>query len=226
MNSPETWPDAKLYRADSEEKIFPFQPENRVEFQSQDSGSRLIVSTSQDRIDFFKSIIDLFPGPYFITLVIQEPFGAFQQAGRYYSERDKTRLQIDYFLDYFHDFISYDGFHHLWITCESTDGIIVYDQHDYFFIYVKAEEARQKLLAEGFVEGDVRVDFPHMHRSRAEIVPGPKEILKYGSWYLSNLEIQDVATPERKTLRNYWLRIRNWNAQRKAKSKNKRKGSK
>lgn len=225
MNSPDTWPDAKIYRAESEDKILPFQPENRIQFQTQYSGSRAIISTDRDRIEFYKAILDLYPGPFFITLVIQQPFGAFQQAGRYHSDRGKTRIQIDYFLDYFHDFISYDGFHHLWVTCETTDGIIVYDQHDYFYVYAKAEEARQKFLAEGFVEGEVKVDFPHVHRSRTEIVPGAGEILKYGSWYLSNLEIQDVATPERKTLRNYWLRLRNWNALRKVKAKNKRRKS-
>lgn len=226
MHDPETWPDAKIYIADQDGEIGPYVPTDTYEINRTGLGTRIIARTNQDRIEFFKAILDLYPGPFFITLVVQEPYGEFQVAGRYYSDKGKTRVQIDYFLDYFHDFICYDGFHHLWISCETTDGIIVYDQHDIFFMYQQTDQILDYLRSHDFCEGHVGADFHHAHRSRADISPGTKELLEYGPWYHSPLEINDVARPDEKSLQNYWLRFRSWNAVRKIKSKNKRKDSK
>jgi len=35
-------------------------------------------------------------------------------------------------------------------------------------------------------------------------------MVDYGHWWISSLEIQDVARPDKKTLKNIYLRIRTW----------------
>lgn len=203
-------PDAKLFQALDSESLVPFVPENVYERNETELGVRLLVSTSMDRIEMFKMLLDFYPGPFFVTVVVQEPYGAFDKAGRYHGDYDKSRMQIDFFLDYFHDFISYSGFIHVWVTCQTTKGILVYDQHDYYFVYEKAEEAAEKLAGLGFQEGKIGADFHHAHSSRPDIVPGGKELLEYGSWRLEGLEIQDVARPDKKTVKNAYLRLRSW----------------
>ncbi len=203
-------PDAKLYQALDNEGLVPHVPEDMYDLEETVLGTRLLVETKMDRVEMFKKLLDVYPGPFFLTVVVQEPYGAFKTAGRYHSEYDKTRIQVDYFLDYFHDFICYSGFIHVWVTCQTTKGIVVYDQHDYYFVYEKALEAAEIVKGLGFVEGSINPDFAHAHSSRPDIHPGPEELLNYGNWRLESLQIQDVARPEEKTIRNMYLRFRNW----------------
>ncbi len=209
MESVENLPDAKMYRADEDGKnIRAYEPENRFQLHRTDLGTRLLVTTSEDRIEVFKRLLDLYPGPFFITLVIQEAHGAFKKTGRYYGDRGKTRVQIDFFLDHFHDYFCYDGMHHLWVSCESSDGIVVFDQHDLFYVYQRAAEAGGMLLDAGYKEGLGDEPFNHAHRSRPEIVPGPKEILEFTKWFIAPLQINDVADPSEKSLKNMVMKAR------------------
>ena len=220
MAEPNNLPDAKLYRAISPTELVPFVPDNQFQLSTTKLGTRLIFSTNEDRIEMFKHMLDLYPGPFFITVVVQEPHGALVTPGRMYSERDKTRVQIDYFLDYFHDYISFGGMFHLWISCQSSDGIIVYDQHDYFFVYQRAQEAAAFFRERGYREQEIELEFDHAHSERIDIVPGTKEMLDYGNWMWSQLELTDVARPRAKSMQILILKFRHWFGTRKLRRKN------
>ena len=213
---PFPFPNAKVYTADPDLNLIPIYPTNLFKIATTQMGNRAFATTNLDRILVMKRLLDLFPGPFSLLLVIQEPNGAFMHAGRYTSEEGKSRIHVDYFLDYFHDYISYDGFLHLWICCDSTGGKVIYDQHDWFNIYGKADESESVFRELGFVEREAEKLPPHAHCKRHDIYPGTKEMLEYGTWRLSPLELADVARPEKKSLLNSYLGIRSWFAVRRA----------
>ena len=123
MNDGSKPDNAKLYQTNEARDLIPFVPGNIFQLNESGLGVRLLFSTNEDRIEMFKRIIDLFPGPFFFTVVVQESHGALNKPGRLYSDRRKTRTQVDFFLDHFHDYFSHCGLINLWVTCEVTDGI-------------------------------------------------------------------------------------------------------
>lgn len=202
--------NAKLFLAGEDGGLIAFEPKNSFMLTSSANQQRLILATNEDRIDVFKSLLDFYPGPFVITVVVQSPHGAIKKAGRYYSEWDRTRTQIDYFLDYFHDYISFCGLIHVWVTCQGTDGIVVYDQHDVFYVYGKPLEIANMFLDKGYSEGIPPIEFAHAHKTRDDIRPGTVELMKYGKWTCHPLDTTDIANPEEKTAKNYLMKARSW----------------
>lgn len=199
---------------DDQDNLTPFVPESVYFTSASDFGTRLVVTTNEDRIETFKRILDLYSGPFFITVVVQLPHRGLEKPGRLYSEGGKSRIQIDYFLDYFQDFLLYDGFIHIWITCQESNGIVVYDQHDTFFIYEREKEAADYFAKRGFREAPVSFNFRHAHQIRNDIYPGSKELADYGKWWWRPLELSDVEDKSKKSLRNLYLKIRSWRIRR------------
>lgn len=202
--------DAKLYRTDVQKVLVPFVPENQYDFSTWRDSPRLLLSTNEDRIEIFKRILDLYPGPFFITIAVQEPHGTLKRRGRLYGDKGKTRIQIEFFLDHFHDYISYHGMAHFWVTCESTDGIVVYDNNDFFYIYDRVNEAAEFFGERGYVNEPIERDFERAHGDRTDIVPGTEDLKKFGRWGWLPLEWSDVPNPYEKSFQNIYLRVRHW----------------
>ena len=201
---------AKLYTGDNGHNLVPYVQPNIFKVIQTSIGDRAIVSTTIDRIDLFKQFLNLFPGPFTILVVIQQPYLAFKKRGRYTSESDKTHIQVEFFLDTFNDYISFDGFHDLWVCCESSNGKVIYDQHDWYYIYGKAREAENILRSLGFIEREVPLPPHHAHCQRHDIHPGTHELLDYTKWFLNPLLPSDVVRSFPKTPKDLLTRYRSW----------------
>jgi hypothetical protein len=211
--------DAKLYRTDVEKVLVPFVPKNQYNSSSWRDSPRLLVSTSEDRIEVFKRTLDLYPGPFFITIAVQEPHGSLKRRGRLYGDKGKTRIQIEFLLDYFHDYISYNGMMHFWVTCESTDGIVVYDNMDQFYIYGRVSEAEKFFAERGYINEPIDRNFEYAHCERVGLTPGTEDLKKFGKWGWLPLEWSDVPDPYGKSFKNLYLRFRHWKNDWRKKSK-------
>lgn len=214
-------PDAKVYKLDPAEILIPHIPDNAYQISKAFGRDRLVFTTNQDRIEVLKKVLEMYPGPFFITLVINSRLGALKKKGRMYSDWHKSRIQIDFFLDYFHDFISYGGWFHVWVSCHTTNGIVVYDQHDRFFAYEQINEVTDLLKSSGFQDGYCESKFKHVLFDRLDIIPGHVEMLNYGKWQWAPLEISDVEFPRRWTVTNFYLRFLQWRRTQRAKKKGK-----
>ncbi len=109
----------------------------------------------------------------------------------------------------------------MWVSCHTTKGIVVYDQHDRFYAYEKVDEVADLLKSSGFQEGFGEVKFKYVLFDRLDIVPGHVEMLNYGKWQWAPLEITDVEFPHRWTATNFYLRFLQWRRMQRAKKKGK-----
>jgi hypothetical protein len=170
-------------------------------------GRRIRCSTDGDRVEFLRSLLDRYPGPFAITYVLEDKHRTSYREGRYRSP-SLTRQQVDFFLEKFSDFIQNDGRHHIYVSCSTSGGAVIYDQHDFFFVYGSLDQHMLRLRSEGFrpTAYDLR---EHAHAIKGDSA-ALDELLRFWPWAYSPPEITDVTTSRIGILRFAWLKLKAW----------------
>jgi hypothetical protein len=165
---------------------------NGYEIQHSRWGRRLICSSETPGVDFLRRLVFRYPGPFGITYVLEDNDGAPEfRRGRYHSPNLLTRAQLEIFLDDFREFFEEDGRHHLMVSCAKTNGMVVYDQHDYFFVYGGVDELVPKLICEGYQAREYELG-RHGHRIGEELEP-LRMLMSFREWKWRPLEVTDTT---------------------------------
>lgn len=208
VEEPDEEARSKVWIESEPGSLEPFAWGKGYELQVHDWGRRLLCSTDGDRIDFFLRLAGRYPGPFGFTYILEDSCGGAYPEGRYVYGDELSQTQLEFFLRQFGEFLSWDGRHHLMLYCRTTSATIVYDQHDYYFVYGRVEELLRELEAEGhaptsFVLGQ------HGHKMESDSAEFQR-LMEFWPWIRQPLEITDT-TPERV---GWWqftrMKIRAW----------------
>jgi hypothetical protein len=154
-------------------------------------GRRLICSSESAGVDFLSRLVFRYPGPYHVTYVLEDNDGAPEfRRGRYISPNALTEAQLRIFLDEFRQFLEEDGRHNLMIRCAKTDGTVVYDQHDYFFVYGGIGDLLRELVDEGYQPRTYGLG-RHGHQIGHDIEP-LQRLMAFRRWQGGPLEATDT----------------------------------
>lgn len=205
---------AKLIITGPDGEPQPYKPRDAYVREQTYGVWRLAVSTGRPRMDFMLECAARYPGPFWITYVMEsEGFG--MEPGRYHGPTGQTITQIGYFLHQFAPFLESDGRHHIWVSCEATDGIIVYDQHDFFYLYQQLDEHESALAEAGFTN-DFEYPFTeqHLHVFPPRTDGLEQELWKFWDWHYGPLALSDTFRRDPNPVRRWWSsakeRIRLW----------------
>lgn len=199
---------SRLFGVSADNEPEPFEWGHGYLLQEYGWGRRLMCSTDGDRIAFLERLMSRYPGPFQLKFILEDNQGVPEMpTGRYHSPLDLTATQISYFFHEFSEFLSTDGRHHLMIS-SATGGAVVYDQHDYFFVYGGIDELLQEFQAEGYTERDYRLG-THGHKVHSDVEP-LRRLLRYWPWTWSQLEATDTSRHRVGLLRYAWLKVRAW----------------
>lgn len=170
-------------------------------------GKRLMCSTDGDRMAFFLRLVARTSGPFDLVYVLEDNTNSPQFAkGRYLSNSPLTLDQVKYFADEFHDFLCDDGRHHLVTRCTATNATVVYDQHDYYYVYGEAAALAAELESEGFVSRTFELGI-HGHRIDVDSAELPR-LLELRPWIWQELEAPDTSADQVGSFAYLKMRIR------------------
>lgn len=142
----------KLFVLDEQGNRQPKQWGNGWLLQEYSWGRRILCSTDDDRMSFMLSLISTYAGPYTVAYVLEDSAGLEGARMGRYEIGDRTLVQVEHFLTEFGDLIQFDGRHHFHVGC--PDRTVVYDQHDYFFVYGDIDSLQSQLIERGYRELD------------------------------------------------------------------------
>ena len=152
--------------------------------------SSLVAGADAKQVELLLKLADSLEPPFFILYVLlvsrrNHPHG------RYQSPPINTRAELAAFLRHFKQYIETDGRHHIWIGTANNSGLLVYDRHNVIIGYGGLDSYADILKHNGFVEKDVLIPFPHMHRFYDENDAHEWSIFKYFDWIHFPLEPVD-----------------------------------
>lgn len=180
----------RLLVYDSAGHLVPHTWGKKVQLQTPHFGKRLLCSTDGNPLEFLLWLLERKAGPYqlcFIQAHLRQPSRI--KPCRYWSPKDLTRVQIKTFSEEFEGFLLNDGGYQLLVNC--GDGRpIVFDDHDYFYIYGAVDDLYQTLKEQGWSEDSFSLG-DHGHRisdNDGEL----KRLLAYWPWFKARIEATDV----------------------------------
>lgn len=122
--------------------------------------SRLLVAP-QRPLEFVKNVLDIYGERFRLVYLLVTPPDGYDFA-RY--EIDSLSLeQVQSFLTEFGDFLGRDARHHIWLHALDGGGTIIWDEHDWVYLYGHLGSVTQLLQDRNFTEGKPEIPFPHLH---------------------------------------------------------------
>ncbi len=168
----------------------PFRFANQFLVEDNDRVQRLVIAPKGDHIELALILADLFPEPYWV-LLIQLVSGE-RQPGRYESDRGFTHEQLSRFCREHTEFLEGFGSHHFWIASKESEGLIVYDQHNYLYAYGDLPVLASLLTYRGFTEVEsFELPDPHIHFFHPEHAGLQEAFFESCDWRRTELRPED-----------------------------------
>lgn len=172
----------KLARPLEDGSLVPYDWGNQFTVEEAAGDKRLLATTSTDRIAFLIEMLRPYPGPLIVCYVlIEDKPGLPMRPGYYYSPEVNLDQVID-FLTEFQDMFVYDGSQAVHLLCKSSGGLVVYDEHDLYFLYGDFSSQLELLRSRGYADGgDFCLD-RHAHFFRDSFSLWIFELFKLWPW--------------------------------------------
>lgn len=185
-------PRTKLMLVDDQKQLQDFSWGNGYCVQEYRWGKRILCSTDGDRMEFFLRLVSRNPGPYGLTYILEDNDRTPDfRRGRYIANAPMTFDQLKYFTDEFHEFLCEDGRHHLMVHCKATGGAVIYDQHDYYYVYGQLDALEIELSREGFEPRgyELAIHGHLINQDPAEL----HRLMQFRPWMWRELEATDTS---------------------------------
>ena len=149
------------------------------------------------------------PGPFLVTYVLEDNLKTPKfRRGRYVSSRSLSLPQTVYFLNEFRTFLAGDGRHGLIVNCLTSKGAVVYDQHDFFYVYGVLDSLIDELRSENCEERSYELPV-HGHWIQDDS-PELSRLMGFWHWTWKDLEATDTDSRREGLLRRIRMELRAW----------------
>lgn len=179
---PKNFP-SKLGAWDPDQGWIPITYNNCFQKQSISGVHRILIASSGSTIKLIQELIEFFPGPYRLAYLLVTPPDGFQQMK--YETDGLDRSQVDRFLEAYGPFLEGDARHHVWI--HSGHGTIIWDEHDWLYVYGSLESVEGYLMAQNFGEEMPVIPFPHLHNESPDNNQAMRDLLSHFDWQTQNV---------------------------------------
>jgi hypothetical protein len=164
------------WREYSHKPVFDRQPLSN-------SSSRVLFGVPSGDLTVVRTLLRCIEAPLQLLYVLKVPRGD-QKAGRYESPLIDWR-ELDAFLDEFGAFLVADARCDLWISSPSSDGMIVWDEHNLGYAYGPLACFEDALRGLGFTTGRPVIPAPHSHKFHGGYDPEAEALLAHFAWRYS-----------------------------------------
>jgi hypothetical protein len=137
----------------------------------------------------FELLVSQIEAPLLLLYVLHTPRGE-ASSGRYQSEEISHR-EFTLLVRRFAAFLCSDSRFDLWVHSPSEGATVVLDRHNQLFAYGPLERLSNALRGIGYEQGDITVDFPHIHQYMPEFDGDSKELLSTIAWSRTDLRPED-----------------------------------
>jgi hypothetical protein len=199
-------PLAKLLAPDESGVMAPFTWGKAYRYETYYWGNRIMCSTDEDRIDWLVELASRYPGPFDLNYILEDESGRHNYPEGRYMKSSVSLDQLKFFFHEFHDFLAFDGRHHVMVHCNTTRGMVVFDQHDYFYVYGGLDSLLQDLKQRGFIERSFVLG-RHGHPIKEES-PDLHRLMEFWPWNWRALEATDITKERLGFFQNLRLQIR------------------
>jgi len=154
-------------------------------------GERLTIGPAAAHVDLMMSLAGIWPTQqFFILYVLLIPHSG-ARPGRYQSPIVESFEDLQVFFYTYERFLEADGRHHIWVGSPTSDGTLVYDQHNVIFAY--GDLARYEVVLRGheFQQQPFSFPFPHCHNYPSTHTVHEEELLAHFDWQYSPLQPGD-----------------------------------
>lgn len=140
-------------------------------------------------LEAFEALVAQLEAPLLLLYVLHTPRGE-APPGRYQSE-EISHGQFVALARRFAAFLGSDSRFDLWVHSPSAHATVVLDRHNQLFAYGPLSRFATALRALGYEQGEVAVDFPHVHQYLPEFDADAAALLASLAWSRSDLRPED-----------------------------------
>lgn len=141
--------------------------------------ARILVAPSMP-LHFISQALGLYGERFrLVYLLVTPPDG--YDFGRYEADLLSIEEVLEFLLE-FGEFLGRDARHHVWIHALDGGGTIIWDEHDWVYLYGHLESVEALLAQQGFTEGKPEIPFPHLHNEDPELNSEMERLLAALPW--------------------------------------------
>jgi len=137
----------------------------------------------------FEILVSQLEAPLLLLYVLHTPRGE-APAGRYQSP-EMSHHAFTSLVRRFSAFLCSDSRFDLWVYSPSARATVVLDRHNQLFAYGPLERFSSALRGIGYEQGEIAVDFPHIHQYLPAFDGDSKELLSSMAWSRTDLRPED-----------------------------------
>ncbi|KRB12429.1 hypothetical protein [Rhizobacter sp. Root16D2] len=137
----------------------------------------------------FQVLVSQLEAPLLLLHVLHTPRGE-ALAGRHQS-REISHLEFTDLVGRFTAFLCSDSRFDLWVYSPSERATVVLDRHNQLFAYGPLARFLSALRSIGYEQGEIDVDFPHVHQYMPEFDGDSIELLSTLDWSRTDLRPED-----------------------------------
>lgn len=144
------------------------------------SGVGRLLVAPKEPLDFVSQILGFYGERFRLVYLLVSPPDGFEFAR--YEVASLSNDEVQAFLSEFGDFLSRDARHHVWIHALDGGGTIIWDEHDWVYLYGHLGAAQDFLSSKSFYEGKPEIPFPHLHNEDPAQTPAMVKLLGALPW--------------------------------------------
>lgn len=149
---------------------------------------RLRIGLADKHVEFMLNMVEILLPDFYLLYVLHAPH--MHEAARYQSP-PLQREDVQSFLAHFHEFLTEDARHDLWLFSKADNATLVWDRHDLLYAYGPLQQFERVLQTWGVAKGDPQVPVPHSHPYYPEYDEQEKEVVGCFDWIVSPLRPED-----------------------------------
>lgn len=152
---------------------------------------RVYFATDDGYISLIRQCLEFMPAPFHVMYVLIRNISGNENIGRYYTETQMSRKELNSFLDQFGEFFEGDGRHNIWFISNEPKTFIVYDHHNVMFAYGEQEQFLRLLRSKNYIEKEPDIPNPHYHAYNYDYGIDETDVLNSREWIRYDLEPDD-----------------------------------
>lgn len=149
-----------------------------------------LFAPSDRHLDLLLSVGATFAPPLRFRYVLLVALDRWKE-GRYTHRQLLSLQSLSELLLPYADFLEQDARHHIIVETESGSDGIIYDQHNFLYVYGDGDSLANKELISRFKEGHAEMPSPHSHHYHEEFDRGLLDLLGADVWDYSELTEED-----------------------------------